>query len=273
MGNWHQLYVENARIYQPVLEAGIPSAPAEARGLQMLFNRFGPRIRRGRRPRVLDVGCGIGRHSVSLAKLGYDVVGFDFSPLFLRTARRLAKADGLRQDRVRFYEGDTNGMSEVLGSKGEGIFDAVICMDTSIVRKTLREEAVILGQISQLSHEGTTLVIETANRDHYLKYQKFMSLPLVQRFPQAGIQRHIRTTYDGQAELLKGEWKFLREMPNQDLKHLLSFEFECIMHSPGDLRLLLGDSGWKCLACYGSVKKLNRLTSNSFHIVAVAKRV
>lgn len=40
------------------------------------------------RGRVLDVGCGAGRHSIFLQRRGHDVLGIDVSPLVLRVARQ-----------------------------------------------------------------------------------------------------------------------------------------------------------------------------------------
>ncbi len=48
--------------------------------------------------RVLDVGCGPGRHSLALARRGFDVVGVDHSAEFVRLARDAAVADGLHGD-------------------------------------------------------------------------------------------------------------------------------------------------------------------------------
>lgn len=45
--------------------------------------------------RVLDMGCGHGRHSVELAKLGFRVTGLDQSKLFLDKARSRAEQSGV----------------------------------------------------------------------------------------------------------------------------------------------------------------------------------
>ena len=37
--------------------------------------------------KVLDVGCGAGRHTLYLQKKGYDVTGFDFSPLAIKVCK------------------------------------------------------------------------------------------------------------------------------------------------------------------------------------------
>ena len=43
--------------------------------------------------RVLDVGCGPGRHALALARRGIDVVGVDLSEEFITLARDAAAAD------------------------------------------------------------------------------------------------------------------------------------------------------------------------------------
>ncbi len=45
--------------------------------------------------KILDVGCGTGRHSIELTKRGYNITGIDLSESMLRRARNKAKADNL----------------------------------------------------------------------------------------------------------------------------------------------------------------------------------
>ncbi|MEW6411330.1 MAG: class I SAM-dependent methyltransferase [Candidatus Zixiibacteriota bacterium] len=52
---------------------------------------------------VLDVGCGTGRHSVELARRGYDVTGIDLSPGMLKQATQAAKRAGVE---VKWMEAD-----------------------------------------------------------------------------------------------------------------------------------------------------------------------
>lgn len=54
-------------------------------------------------PRILDLGCGTGRHAVGLAALGYDVVGLDASAWAVAAAQRNARAAGVA---ARFAEVD-----------------------------------------------------------------------------------------------------------------------------------------------------------------------
>jgi len=42
--------------------------------------------------RVLDVGCGEGRHAIAAARMGFKVTAVDYEPLALRRARRFARS-------------------------------------------------------------------------------------------------------------------------------------------------------------------------------------
>jgi SAM-dependent methyltransferase len=69
--------------------------------------------------RVLDVGCGPGRHALALARRGYEVVGVDHSAEFVRLAREAAEAEQLT---VEFEELDVRDLDR------PGEFDATMCL-------------------------------------------------------------------------------------------------------------------------------------------------
>jgi len=48
--------------------------------------------------KILDVGCGTGRHAIELTKRGYNVTGIDLSEAQLKRAREKAEADNLTID-------------------------------------------------------------------------------------------------------------------------------------------------------------------------------
>jgi 2-polyprenyl-3-methyl-5-hydroxy-6-metoxy-1,4-benzoquinol methylase len=77
--------------------------------------------RLGLRPgaRVLDVPCGSGRHSLELARRGYQVTGVDVSPEAIEHARAAAADAGLD---VRLV------CDEMRAIPQEGEFDAAICL-------------------------------------------------------------------------------------------------------------------------------------------------
>jgi len=58
--------------------------------------------------KILDVGCGTGRHAIELTKRGYNVTGIDLSESQLRRAKEKAKASGLTID---FQHQDARSLS------------------------------------------------------------------------------------------------------------------------------------------------------------------
>jgi SAM-dependent methyltransferase len=67
------------------------------------------------RGRVLDIGCGAGRHSLYLQRRGHDVLGIDISPLAIEVCRQR----GLREARV---------MSITQASSRLGVFDTILML-------------------------------------------------------------------------------------------------------------------------------------------------
>lgn len=69
--------------------------------------------------RVLDVGCGTGRHSVELAKLGYRVTGVDLSTGMLAEARKAACDAGVEVELIH---------SNAAEYEAKELFDGAICL-------------------------------------------------------------------------------------------------------------------------------------------------
>ena len=69
--------------------------------------------------RVLDVGCGTGRHSLEFARRGYRPTGIDFSAGMIDVARAKAAVDGLD---ARFVHADAATY------RAEAPFDAAVCL-------------------------------------------------------------------------------------------------------------------------------------------------
>lgn len=85
--------------------------------------------------RILDLGCGTGRHSLELARRGFDVVGVDIDERFIEKAKNMAKEEQLE---VSFVQSDIRDL------KFENEFDVVLnlwdgavgrCKDKSEVNK------------------------------------------------------------------------------------------------------------------------------------------
>jgi SAM-dependent methyltransferase len=80
-------------LYDPIVT---PRAAEEVDALERLLGLEPPL-------RVLDLACGQGRHSIELARRGYDVTGLDLSSVLLAEARRRAAEAGVN---VRWIQAD-----------------------------------------------------------------------------------------------------------------------------------------------------------------------
>ena len=99
----------------------------------------------GASTRVIDVGCGDGRHIVEAARRGCFAVGLDYD------------ADELRRARARF---DSQRVDLVVGDASrlpfrDAAFDAVICTETL---EHLPDDAGAMREIARLLRPGGTLL-------------------------------------------------------------------------------------------------------------------
>lgn len=100
--------------------------------------------------RILDLGCGLGRHLLLLAAEGFETYGIDVSPTAVETCRRRLQEAGLPATVTR---GDMAAIPQA-----DGFFDAVIAWNvlyhattddmvrvTGVVRDKLRERGLLLA--------------------------------------------------------------------------------------------------------------------------------
>ncbi len=111
--------------------------------------------------RVLDLCCGWGRHSLELARRGFDVVGLDLSEHFLSLARAEAAAEGLR---VEFLRGDMRHIP------CQQEFDAVIMMGSPFgVLETDEEDTRVFRAVAAALRPGGRFFLATANREGVIR--------------------------------------------------------------------------------------------------------
>jgi ubiquinone/menaquinone biosynthesis C-methylase UbiE len=118
-------------------------------------------LERGRIQRVLDACCGHCRHSLALAKAGYEVVGVDFSQTMLEAACELAEGE---QTSLRLVQADIRVLPVA-----SGYFDAVLNMFSSFgYFESDAEHVVALREFVRVLKPGGLLVLDLLNRDTVL---------------------------------------------------------------------------------------------------------
>ena len=116
--------------------------------------------------RVLDVGCGAGRHSLYLQKKGFDVFGIDNSPL----AIKICKLRGLKRAEVMSIE-DVNFKPNS--------FDTIIMMGNNFgLLGSFKKARMLLRKFHKMTSKNALIIAETldpykTDNPAHLEYQEF----------------------------------------------------------------------------------------------------
>ncbi|MEX0995304.1 MAG: class I SAM-dependent methyltransferase [Balneolaceae bacterium] len=126
----------------------------EASRLADLIERFVPC---SSYPRILDLGCGRGRHSLTLAERGYQVKGIDLSEEAIEKA--VIKANERKLKNVSFQVGD---MRDPLPET----FDAVVNLFTTFgYFEEDEENATVISSVGAMLREGGIFFLDYLNAD------------------------------------------------------------------------------------------------------------
>jgi SAM-dependent methyltransferase len=146
---------------------------------------------------ILDVACGAGRHSIALARRGYEVTGVDLSTTFLDEARRRSAAEGLS---IEWHRGDMRELP------WRGRFDGALCFGNSFGYCDRKRTRAFLRTLAASLKAGAAFVLETGAAAESL-------LPALQtrRWMEVGdILFFSNATYDAAASRLDVDYSFVR---------------------------------------------------------------
>jgi SAM-dependent methyltransferase len=163
------------------------------------------------RGRVLDVGCGAGRHSLYLQKIGFDVLGIDVSPLAIKVCR----LRGLKKSRVMPIE--------AANFKPDS-FDTIIMMGNNFgLFGSFEKARRLLKRFYRMTSEGALIIASSpdpykTNNPAHLQYHK-----LNKALGRMSGQVRIRVRYESYI----GKW------------------FDYLMVSGEEMGQVLLGTGWK----------------------------
>ena len=219
--------------------------------------------------RVLDAGCGVGRHALGLARRGYAVEGVDRSPLLIAEARRRAedaRAVEARGLTLSFEVGD------ILGLNAPGRFDGLLCRGVlnDLLDGRSRDEAFL--SFARALRPGGAAVLDV--REWEATARRKIREPVFERTvetPRGELTFRSVTRVDpGTRRLLVEERHTLRREGGGETVAAYDFQMRCWTREELETRLTrAGFGGFEFFGAYdagASVGKGDRL-------VCVAARV
>ncbi len=110
---------------------------------------------------ILDVGCGIGRHSIELASLGFKVTGVDANEQYVAICQERAAHLGAS---ARFIVADSRLM------KLDMLADMTLSLWSSFGYYGDPGDLQTLQKMSECTRRGGHIIVDVENRDYILKH-------------------------------------------------------------------------------------------------------
>lgn len=202
---------------------------------------------------ALDVGCGFGRHTIALARRGFDVTGIDPSEAMLTQARQLASKAAVSpafiQASGETYETDKR-------------FDAALCLFNTLGQVSLYgDNRELVPNVARLLVPNGPFVVEVPNWDRAVASLKIDEAygtgddaPLVSRqfYEESGLILEIfRIWVRGRRRVFLLKYQLFRQE---------------------ELAALLDEAGFAVEAWFGDYDG-STLTADSPRVIAVAHRL
>lgn len=187
--------------------------------------------------RVLELGCGTGRLTVSIAQSGIDIVGVDLSDSMLEAARSKARRAGVE---VPFVRADMRDLDL------DGQFETLLIPGNSLLHLLTNEELKqCLAGVRRHLAPGGQLVFDISKWD----MSRYARDP-AQRHPaftQGEITVDETSSYDAAAQVRDVVW-YLSTARAADFRKI---EYRLRVIFPQELLLLLEIAGFRLEARYG----------------------
>jgi SAM-dependent methyltransferase len=183
------------------------------------------------RGRVLDLGCGMGRHVLELARRGYRTMGVDRSPLMLKVAREGIAREQL-EERSTVLQGDMRSFQPQVR------FDLVLMMDCCFGIFEQKGNREVLETVRRSLRPGGWVFLETMN-------------PFFWASEKRGLRQHFFREGEGTLrcfdyDLLRGRLEDQITFVDLTQKRCHSFPVQSLrLYTPAEINQMLGQCGFE----------------------------
>lgn len=211
--------------------------------------------------RILDIGCGTGRHSIELTKRGYNITGIDLSESLLKRAKEKALKENLN---INFQKQDARHLT----FKNEFDLSIMICEGAFSLMETDEMNFQILRNVSEALKENGKLIFTTLNG----LFPLFHSVKeFYESQEKEGTAKNDNITFDLMTFRDKSTLSFEDDIGNKK-------ELECNerFYVPSEITWLLNSLKFKKFDIYGAklgaFSRNDKLTTEDFEMLVIAEK-
>ena len=208
--------------------------------------------------KIIDIGCGTGRHSIELTKRGYNVIGIDLSDSQLEHAKDKAKAQNLEID---FQKHD----ARKLPFKDDFDLAIMLCEGAFSLMETDEMNYEILKNASESLKKSGKLIFTTLNGLFPLYHS---------------VEKFFKSMEEGNATYRSNTFNLMtfREYNittvEDDFGNKKELEFDERYYVPCEITWLLKSLGFKKIDIYGAklgaFSRNDELTTEDFEMLVIA---
>jgi len=205
-----------------------------------------------KRPKVLDLCCGIGRISSELARRGFAVTGVDLTAAMLETAREDASYEGLD---IEYVQADARSFIR------SGFFDTAVNLYISFgYFENPADDLLVARNVFESLKPGGSFIIETLGKE--LAVRNFIP---GECFERAGFT--VLTEYEAVDSwaALKNRWILIRNSER------IEKTFIQRLYAATELRLMLFEAGFSTVELYGGWNE-QPYDQNAHVLIAVGRK-
>jgi ubiquinone/menaquinone biosynthesis C-methylase UbiE len=251
-----KVFIEDADLFLPALRDRRGRAKDEVDGLNKIFNVQNVPVS----GLVLNLACGIGRHDTFLVEKGYNILGLDISPEYIKLAKSRAKKVGVDEN-CSYVLGDMRKVGNMFREK---TFDAIISIFTSLGYYDKDTDFEVLKQIREVCKTSGILVVDVMTK----RYGERLDNRRIIHQIKNGVVRVEESEFDSEESKLEAKWIFY-ELKGHKLKLLHKISFRNILYSLEEFDDMLQRSGWDLIKSYSNFN-LSQYTEDSKYMILVA---
>ncbi|SHK12037.1 class I SAM-dependent methyltransferase [Paramaledivibacter caminithermalis] len=206
--------------------------------------------------KILDLAAGTGNYSISLSKLGYNVIAVDLDGEMIK---KIETKNRKEKTNVIAFKLDMKDIDRLKDYK----FDGIICIGNSLVHlDSAKEIKDVLGKMYSLLNQNGVVILQIVNYDRILRYD-IKELPPIDRL-EYGVRFIRNYKLEGDKILFKTKLIINNNRTYDNCIKLYPLQSQALVN-------MLKEVGFKDIKLYGGFDE-KEYTLDSFPLVVKAFR-